>query len=75
MAEFLASGHLVDLILIALEAVVLVAYWRQTKRGISPSEFLPGFGSADAARLARNACRRRMGLVLRGPGGCGIGAS
>jgi hypothetical protein len=43
MAELFASGRLVDLILIivAIEAVSLVIYWRSTGRGVSPGDLLP----------------------------------
>jgi hypothetical protein len=43
MAELLASGRLVDLILVltAIEAVCLVLYWRSRGRGIAPLDLLP----------------------------------
>jgi hypothetical protein len=43
MAELFASGRLVDLVLIivAIEAVCLVLYWRFTARGVSPGDLLP----------------------------------
>jgi hypothetical protein len=43
MAELFANGRFVDLILmlVAIEAVFLVLYWRSTRRGIAPMDLLP----------------------------------
>ncbi len=43
MSDHFASGRLVDLILliVAIEAVVLIAYWRKTGKGIAPPNLLP----------------------------------
>jgi hypothetical protein len=43
MAELFANGSFVDLILllVAIEAVVLVWYWRARRRGIAPMDLLP----------------------------------
>ncbi len=43
MAELFADGRLVDLILVivAIEAIGLVIYWRTTGRGVSPGDLLP----------------------------------
>ncbi|MGA2993983.1 hypothetical protein [Bradyrhizobium sp.] len=43
MAELFASGRLVELILmiVAIEAALLLIFWRSTGRGISPGDLLP----------------------------------
>ena len=43
MADLFASGRLVDLILliVAIEAIGLIVYWRATGRGIAPRDLLP----------------------------------
>jgi hypothetical protein len=43
MAELFASGRLVDVILVivAIEAAFLMAYWRSAGRGVSPADLLP----------------------------------
>ena len=43
MAKLFANGRFVDLILIlvAIEAVILVFYWRSMRRGIAPMDLLP----------------------------------
>lgn len=43
MAELFASGRIVGLILVfvALEAVVLVLYYRRTGRGVAPADLVP----------------------------------
>lgn len=43
MAELFASGHFVDLILIlvVIEALALIVYWRRSGRGVAPSDLLP----------------------------------
>ncbi len=43
MADLFASGRLIDLILIvvALEAALLICYWRLTGRGIAAFDLLP----------------------------------
>jgi peptidoglycan/LPS O-acetylase OafA/YrhL len=42
MSEFFTSGRVADLILgvMALEAVILLFYWRKTRRGIAPAATL-----------------------------------
>lgn len=43
MSDLFASGRLVDLILLIVltEAVVLIAYWLRTGKGIAPRDLLP----------------------------------
>ena len=43
MAEFFASGHLVDLILAltVVECGCLLLYWRLKRRGIAPFDLIP----------------------------------
>ena len=43
MSDLFASGRLVDLILliVAIEAIVLIVYWRATGKGIAPRNLLP----------------------------------
>lgn len=43
MAELFASGRLVELILmiVAVEAALLLIFWRSTDRGVSPGDLLP----------------------------------
>ena len=43
MADLFANGHLVDLILIVvvLEAMGLLLFWRFARRGIAPGDLLP----------------------------------
>ncbi len=43
MADLLASGRLIDIILliVAIEAVALGLYWRATGRGVAPRDLLP----------------------------------
>jgi hypothetical protein len=43
MAEWFASGRLVDWIvaIVAIEVVVLLIFWRATGRGLSPGDLLP----------------------------------
>jgi hypothetical protein len=57
ISDFFASGHFVDLVLIFLvvEGIVVVGYWRRTKRGIRPAEFLPGLCSGALMLLALRA--------------------
>jgi hypothetical protein len=54
MTEFFESGHFVDLVLafLLLEAVVVVAYWRRSGRGVAPADFLPGLCSGALMLLA-----------------------
>jgi hypothetical protein len=58
MSQLFASARIADLILLvmALEGVVLFVYWRLTRRGVAPSEFmlnlLSGFCLALALRGA-----------------------
>ncbi|KIZ41243.1 hypothetical protein OO17_15705 [Rhodopseudomonas palustris] len=54
MTGFFASGHFVDLVLLFLvvEAIAVVGYWRRTRRGIRPAEFLPGLCSGALMLLA-----------------------
>ncbi len=43
MADLFASGRLVDLILVlvVIEAVALILYWRRTRQGVAPVDLLP----------------------------------
>ena len=43
MAEWFASGRLVDLILalVVVEVIVLALYWRATRRGVPLADLLP----------------------------------
>ena len=43
MLTFLASAHVVDLILaiVAAESIVLTMYWQVTRRGVAPMQLLP----------------------------------
>jgi hypothetical protein len=43
MAELFASGRFVELILgiVAIEAALLLIFWRSTGRGVSPGDLLP----------------------------------
>ncbi|MBL6455641.1 hypothetical protein JMJ55_09925 [Belnapia sp. T6] len=43
MAAFFASGRVVDLILLLMltEALVVLAWWHRTGRGLAPAAFLP----------------------------------
>jgi hypothetical protein len=43
MMDFLASAHMVDLVLaiVGLEIVIIALYWRLTRRGIEPAQLLP----------------------------------
>jgi len=58
MADFFSTGRIADLVLVimALECAGLIVYWRQTQRGVPPSDFalnlLSGFCLALALRIA-----------------------
>ena len=59
MAELFASGRAIDLALIdlalavtALEAVLVVAYFRRTGRGIAPGDFLGNLASGACLMVA-----------------------
>jgi hypothetical protein len=58
MAQILATDLLADVILVvmALECVALIVYWRLTRRGVAPSDFalnlMSGFCLALALRAA-----------------------
>ena len=43
MTDFLASAHIVDLVLaiVGLEIVIIALYWRLTRRGIAPAQLVP----------------------------------
>ena len=43
MTDFLASAHIVDLVLaiVGLETVIIALYWHLTRRGIAPAQMLP----------------------------------
>lgn len=57
MAELLASGRLVDLILalVVLEAIVLVLWHRRTGRGLVPRDLLPNLAAGACLLLALRA--------------------
>jgi hypothetical protein len=63
MAEMFASGRLVDLILVivAIEAVYLLVYWRSTGCGVSPGDLLPNLCAGALLLLAL-----RLSLVGEG---------
>ena len=54
MAELFATGRIVDLILIvvAIEAVCLVLYWRSTRKGVAPTDLLPNLCAGACLLLA-----------------------
>jgi hypothetical protein len=54
MTDFLASAHIVDLILavVALEVIVIALYWRLTRRGIAPAQLLPNLFAGALLLLA-----------------------
>ena len=54
MAALFASGRLIDLALAitALEAVLVVAYFRRTGRGVAPGDFLGNLASGVCLMLA-----------------------
>ena len=74
MTEFFARGHFVDLVLlfVAIEAVVVVAYWYKTGRGVAPADFLPGLCSGALMLLALRFTLGGAGWVL--PSACLAGA-
>jgi hypothetical protein len=43
MTDLFASGRLVDLILVlvVIEALALILYWRHTRQGVAPVDLLP----------------------------------
>jgi hypothetical protein len=61
MAELFASGRLVELILgvVAIEAVLMVLFWRSTGRGVAPGDLLPNLSAGVFLLLA-------LWLSLRG---------
>jgi len=63
MADLFASGRLVDFILIvvALEAALLMFYWRYARRGIAPGDLLPNLCAGAFLLLA-------LRLTLSGAG-------
>lgn len=54
MTDFLASAHIVDLVLaiVGLEIIVIALYWRVTRRGITPAELLPNLFAGALLLLA-----------------------
>jgi hypothetical protein len=54
MAEFYASGRVVDLVLamVVLEALALGLLWRRTGRGVPPGSLLPFLAAGAALLLA-----------------------
>lgn len=54
MADLFASGRLVDLILVlvVIEAVALILYWRRTRRGVAPLDLLPSLSAGAFLLLA-----------------------
>ncbi len=77
MPDLFVSGRLVDLILliVAIEAVGLIAYWRATGKGIAPRDLLPNLIAgaflllalrltiADAGWMAICACLAAAGVA------------
>ena len=61
MAQLLASGRLIDLILVLvlIEAVAIGLYWRVSGRGIAPRDLLPNLVAGACLLLA-------LRLVLAG---------
>jgi hypothetical protein len=57
MSELFASGRLVDLILIlvVIEAVALLVYWRRVRRGVAPLDLLPNLCAGAFLLLALRA--------------------
>jgi hypothetical protein len=54
MIAFLASAHVVDLILliVAAESAALTLYWKKTHRGISPAQLVPNLVAGALLLLA-----------------------
>ena len=54
MTDFLASAHIVDLVLaiVGLEIIVIALYLRVTRRGITPAEVLPNLFAGALLLLA-----------------------
>lgn len=54
MDELFASGRLVDLILVLVivETVILIGYWRRTSRGIAVADLLPNLFAGGFLLLA-----------------------
>jgi hypothetical protein len=54
MIDFLASAHVIDLIMaiVAVEVVALSLYWRATRRGIAPAQLLPNLFAGALLLLA-----------------------
>jgi hypothetical protein len=70
MAEWFASGRLVDaiLLLVACEVVALALLWQRTRRGVAPADLLPNI-------LAGAFLLLTLRLVLGGAGWIYCGAS
>ena len=54
MTNFLASAHIVDLVLaiVGLEIIIVTLYWRLTRRGIAPTQLLPNLFAGALLLLA-----------------------
>ena len=54
MTDFLASAHVVDLVLVivGLEMIVIALHWRTTRRGITPAQLLPNLFAGALLLLA-----------------------
>lgn len=54
MIDLLAGVHAIDIVLavVAFEAVLIMAYWRKTGRGIPPSDLLPNLLAGAALLVA-----------------------
>ena len=77
MSDLFASGRLVDLILliVVIEAIVLIVYWRATGKGIAPRNLLPNLIAgallllalrltiADAGWMAIGGCLAAAGVA------------
>jgi hypothetical protein len=66
MADLFASGRLFDVILmvVVLEAAVLLAYWRRTRRGIAPFDLLPNLCAGAFLLLALRATLAGRGWTI-----------
>ena len=59
------SGRIVELmaVVVALELVVLVAYWRRTGRGVAPRALLANLGAGGSLMLALRAALTGAGAL------------
>ena len=66
MSSLFADGVLVDIVLIVvvLEAIALLAYWRWKRRGVAPADPLPGLCSGALMLLALRAVLAGSGWMI-----------